>query len=122
MEKGKNEQVCQAVKAFFKYEGIPLSSVAERLQSTPRAVSAQLAGRPFSRKTAEKYAEAFGFSEVFLMTGEGELVGGGEKAAPAGSDVSQLIRIIASQQETIAVLAKKVPGNEIPPHHCEGNH
>ena len=77
MEKGKNEEVCQAVKAYFKYEGIPLAAVAERLGSTPRAVSAQLAGRPFSRKTAERYAELFGFNEVYLMTGEGQLVGSG---------------------------------------------
>lgn len=119
MEKGKNEEVCQAVKAYFKYEGIPLAAVAERLGSTPRAVSAQLAGRPFSRKTAERYAELFGFNEVYLMTGEGQLVGSGTIQAQPEGDMSRLIRIIESQQETILILAQKAT-MEKPPHHCEG--
>ena len=112
MEKGKNEKVCQAVKAYFKYEGIAINTVAERLNATPRAVSAQLAGRAFSAKTAEKYAKEFGFNEAYLLTGEGALIADNHphfKTTEDTGDLSRLIRIIESQQETIAVLAQKVP-------------
>lgn len=107
MEKSVSEEICQAIKAYLRYEGIAINTVAERLGSTARAVSAQLAGRAFSRKTAQKYAETFGFNPNYLMTGEGSLLPDDqpEKPAPA-SDISNLIEIIKSQQETIAILVR----------------
>lgn len=120
---GKEKEVCLAVKSYFAQQNIKLVDVARMLNSSPQTVTEHLSGeRFFGRSRAQKYAELFGFNPTYLMTGEGSLMAGQELPGEAGSDVSQLIRIIASQQETIAVLAKKVPGNEIPPHHCEGNH
>lgn len=113
MEKEKITEVCQKIKAYLKYEGITINAAAERLESTPRAVSAQLAGRPFSRTTAEKYASVFGFSETYLMTGEGQLVAGepAEGDAPQASaqeKVERLLATIESQQRTIEILARKL--------------
>lgn len=112
MEKEKITEVCQKIKAYLKYEGITINAAAERLESTPRAVSAQLAGRPFSRTTAEKYASAFGFNETYLMTGEGQLVAGdpaeGEEQASAQEKVERLLATIESQQRTIEILARKL--------------
>lgn len=112
MEKVKITEVCQQIKAYLKYEGITINAVAERLGSTPRAVSAQLAGRPFSRTTAAKYAEAFGFNETYLMTGEGSLVAGdpAQDGQPQGTQekVERLLATIESQQRTIEILARKL--------------
>lgn len=112
MEKEKITEVCQKIKAYLKYEGITINAAAERLESTPRAVSAQLAGRPFSRTTAEKYASVFGFNETYLMTGEGQLVAGDpaepSPQASAQEKVERLLATIESQQRTIEILARKL--------------
>ena len=113
MEKATAQEICQAIKAYFRYNDTPLTEVAQKIDTTYRAVQAQLAGRPFSRKAAERYAEAFGFDVNYLLTGTGSLFSNHEHItideAPASSDLSNLIQVVKSQQETIAALVNKLP-------------
>ena len=108
MEKANCKEICQTVKAYFKYKNISINDVAAKLDSTPDAVSAQLAGRPFSRKGAAKYAELWGFDADYLVTGKGSLFPADPPDPTEGSDVSALIAIVKSQQDTIAALVDKL--------------
>ena len=110
---GKEMEVALAVKSWLAAQGLKLNDVAERLGVSAQAVSSQLSGdRTFGRRNAERYAEVFGFNANYLITGEGSLLAENHEHVKAEGDVSRLIRIIESQQETIAVLAQKVPGKE----------
>lgn len=77
-----SKEVGLEVKAYFAKKGIKMDDVARILGTTPQTVTTQLSGRTFGRNTAKKWAETFGFSATFLMTGEGTLVPG-ELEAPA---------------------------------------
>lgn len=105
---GKEKEVCLAVKSFFAQQNIKLVDVARMLNASPQTVTEHLSGeRFFGRSRANKYAELFGFNPTYLMTGEGSLLPDDqpEKPGPA-SDISNLIEIIKSQQETIAILVR----------------
>ena len=80
-----SKEVGLEVKAYFAKKGIKMADVARILGTTPQTVTTQLSGRTFGRNTAKKWAETFGFSATFLMTGEGSLVPGEPVAAPATS-------------------------------------
>lgn len=111
---GKEKEICGAIRGYFSVNKITMKEVADRLGVTSGAVTNQLAGRQFSAKMAKRYAEEFGFSEDYLLFGRGSLVEDNHEHLKVENegDLSRLIRIIESQQETIAVLAQKVPGKE----------
>lgn len=107
MEKAK--EVCLAVKAYFAQQNIKLVDVARMLEASPQTITEHLSGeRYFGKARADKYAELFGFNPVYLRTGEGSLFSA-PPSAPEGAEgeVSRLIRIIESQQETIAILVRQ---------------
>ena len=78
-----SKEIGLEVRSYFAKKGIKLADVARMVGSTPQTVTNQLSGRTFGRNTAKKWAEVFGFSATFLMTGEGSLVPGVEGEAPA---------------------------------------
>lgn len=109
--------ICEAVRAYFRSQKISFEEAAARLQMTRPAVSKQLADRPFSQKSAAKWAETFGFSASYLLTGEGTLVPGEPaKAAPAAVTLpgelvgmfTDMAATIRSQQDTVAQLSDLV--------------
>lgn len=105
MEKAKD--VCLAVKAYFAQQNIKLVDVARMLNATPQTITEHLSGeRYFGKARADKYAELFGFNPIFLRTGEGALFSAQSAQEEPEGDVSRLIRIIESQQETIAILVR----------------
>ncbi len=68
------EQICRSVAADFKLRGISHADAAEKLGVNIRSVSNQISGkRPFGKKSAQKYAAAFGYEEPFLLYGAGKL-------------------------------------------------
>ncbi len=68
------EMICRAVAADFKLRGITHVEAAQKLGVVPRSVSNQISGkRPFGKKSAQKYAAAFGYDEPFLLYGTGKL-------------------------------------------------
>ena len=67
--------VCRAVARDFKERGITHVGAAKMLEIEPKAVANQVSGnRPFSKKSAKLYAKVFGYSEPYLLTGEGSLM------------------------------------------------
>ena len=66
--------ITNKVRAYFAQEQMTMAQVAERLGVTPPAVTNQLNGRTFSTKMARKYADEFGFSMDYLLTGKGSLL------------------------------------------------
>lgn len=68
------EDICRAVAADFKRQGLSQKEAADKLGLEKRAVSNQISGkRPFARKTAKLYSIAFGYNEEFLVKGKGRL-------------------------------------------------
>lgn len=102
----KEKEICAAVRGYLSAHKITMAMVAERLGVSSSAVTNQLAGRKFTAKMAERYAELFGFSERYLLFGEGSLLG--ETPKEDSKDVSALIQIVKSQQDTIAALVHKL--------------
>ena len=110
--------VCDAVRAYFRSKKISLSEAARRLNLVQSAVSKQLDGRPFSQSSAAKWAECFGFSASYLLTGEGSLIPGEQprtSTAPAVTIPGEVVSMftdmaatIRSQQETVAQLSNLV--------------
>ena len=79
---GKEEYICGEINAYFARNRITKAEAARRLgASHSSTVTNQLSGRPFGRNNARKWAETFGFSETFLLTGDGTLLPE-EKPAP----------------------------------------
>lgn len=72
----KQELIGDTIRTYFRDEKISLTSVADILGVTLPAVTNLLNGkRNFGINTAQKWHDAFGFSETFLRTGEGSLLG-----------------------------------------------
>lgn len=117
MTSDTKDAICAAIRGFFASKKITMTEAAQRLDMTKGAVSTQLAGRAFSQKSAAKWAETFGFSASYLLTGEGSLVPGEPaKGAPAAvtlpgevvSMFTDMAATIRSQQDTVAQLSNLV--------------
>lgn len=68
------EQVASNLKRFLRQKGT-LQDAATLLGVGPTTLSNQLSGKNyFTRKTANRYAAAFGVNADYLVTGAGELV------------------------------------------------
>ena len=81
-------EICRAVNADFKLQGITHAAAAERMGIEKRAVSNQLSGkRPFAKKGALMYAKAFGYDETFLLFGTGELRKQGQRKKSLVADL-----------------------------------
>jgi len=69
------KEVSKAIKRWLEDNGYSLAKVAEIFDSSPQSVSNSLSGDRFmGPNLAKKWAEAFGFNEVYLRTGEGQLI------------------------------------------------
>ena len=66
--------ICSKLKDYFIENGLKQCEIAEILDVTQSAVSNQLNGRPFGVNSAKKWSKAFGFSIVWLTTGEGPML------------------------------------------------
>ena len=69
-----HERIAREIKDYLVEKGITMSEAASRLGCSQQAVSNQLSGRKIGENVARKWAEAFGFDLVYLMTGEGSLL------------------------------------------------
>ena len=70
----KHEQIAREIKDYLVAKGLTMTEVANRLGCSQQAVSNQLSGRKIGENVARKWADAFGFDLVYLMTGEGSLI------------------------------------------------
>ena len=68
------ERFCKDLKDFFKIKNLKYQDIAERLGVSPSYVGTILSGnKAFGKSAAEKWAEEFGLSAAWLLTGEGEM-------------------------------------------------
>ena len=104
-------EICRAVASDFKLKGITQADAAQLLQVDPKAVANQISGkRPFGKKTAKLYASTFGYSEPFLLYGEGNLLTT-HSSKSLGHD-GELVTISLDQykslEQRVAILEKLV--------------
>ena len=69
----KHVKIAREIKDYLVENAITMTEVANRLGCSQQAVSNQLSGRKIGENVARKWADAFGFDLVYLMTGEGSL-------------------------------------------------
>lgn len=102
-------EIGRAVAAFFKENGITQQAVADRLGfNSKQVVANQLSGKKFGHATAARYAAAFGFSEMFLITGKGELISNDmDEVARLRKEVEDLKRLNMTLAETNRNLTKR---------------
>lgn len=115
--------ICRAVAKDLKQRGYTQARAAELMKIDPKAVANQISGkRAFGKKAARRYAQAFGYSEAFLLHGEGTLMGT-PKEEPAATEAviltqaqfQQLIQRIASLENDVTRLKRQTPAAIIPP-------
>lgn len=71
------KKFCEDLKDFFKAQGLTQQNIAERFGVSQQYVAALLNGStPFGKKVAHKWAEEFGLSEAWLLTGIGGVTTG----------------------------------------------
>ena len=96
--------ICKAIAVDFKVKGLTHEMAASQLGCNKQTVSNQISGKnKFSLKTAQKYAEAFGYSLDFLLFGKGELY-----ASEQSVSVPEAGSIIQGREPSIQELQKQV--------------
>ena len=67
--------IAQQLSSFFKAQGITQEVIASQLGVSQQYVSGLLSGKkPFGKKQAQRFAELWGISPSWLLTGEGEML------------------------------------------------
>lgn len=65
------------LKEFFKTKGLTQQMIAKQLGITQSYVGMLMSGnKEFGKKAARTWADTFGLSEAWLLTGEGPMIGG----------------------------------------------
>jgi transcriptional regulator with XRE-family HTH domain len=67
-------EIGKKLKIFFDELGYTQQNIADKLGVSQAAVSSQLNGKPFGKKLAKKWGDAFGLKPNWLLTGEGEML------------------------------------------------
>lgn len=100
------------LKEFFEKKGINQQEIADALGVSQTYVNAILNGKKaIGKKSADKFANLFGLSKSFLLTGEGEPEKTTEFSPQSNIDTSSLVNaLIAAKDETIESLKRE---NEI---------
>jgi len=99
-------EIGRMIAAYFKQNRITQEEVAKRLGlASKQVVANQLYGKRFGRTTAANYAAVFGFNEMFLLTGKGDLIAANDSQERLIKENAELRAIIRSQQETIKNLS-----------------
>lgn len=80
MIKEKSKEICGQLKIYFNKLGIKQKDIAERLGVSAVQVNILMNGRqPFGKVAAMRWAEEFGLSAIWLMTGEGNMLQSGNE-------------------------------------------
>lgn len=85
------EKVGNAIREYFKTENLTQQQVADKFGVTQPFIGRVLRGQySFGKNVAKQWADEFGFSYTFLLTGEGELFDNDESAimSAVASDLS----------------------------------
>lgn len=90
----KHVKIAREVKDYLVSKGLTMTDVASRLGCSQQAVSNQLSGRKIGENVARKWADEFGFNLVYLMTGEGTLIGTGSDRMAASVDAPNTVPLL----------------------------
>lgn len=70
------KKFCEDLKNFFKAQGLTQQSIAERLNVSQSYVGMLMSGsKAFGKNAAQTWADMFGLSAAWLLTGEGSITG-----------------------------------------------
>ncbi|WP_418409298.1 helix-turn-helix domain-containing protein [Alistipes sp.] len=83
------KEIGNSLKRHFKEQGLTQDKIASILGISQAAVNAQLNGKPFGKKSAEKWGNAFGIKPNWLLTGDGAMLKTTDQpVSQGGSDVT----------------------------------
>lgn len=95
------------LKEFFKAKGISQYEIATRLKISQPAVNALLNGKPFGKKTAKIWAEEFGISSTWLLTGDGTITSKPQDMETSKDTQIGLINYMKKESEKLAAMLEK---------------
>lgn len=72
-ETNKGSKISKEIRSHFTLMGWTYADAAAMLGCKPQTVANRICGKKFGPNAARKWSETFGFDEVFLLSGEGEL-------------------------------------------------
>lgn len=79
------EKMLEKLRSFFDSQGITQQDIADRFGVSKQTINPYMTGaKPFGKKVAQRWADEFGLSASWLLTGEGEML----KVSAERSDVS----------------------------------
>lgn len=110
------EQIHEKLRAYFKEIGISQAEISRQLGISKAAVNQYFIGTTkFGKKKAEKWAQTFGISESFLLTGKGSITSAEsmqemyeEQIRTLTETIHILTEAIKSKDEIIARLREKI--------------
>lgn len=102
-------RINQELKRYFGAHGLSQQEIADRLgYSNANAVAEWLCRGHFDKRSAAKWARAFGFNETYLLTGKGQLMvrrSGYQKLVRENESLRQIVN---SQRHVIETLKSKL--------------
>ena len=68
------QEICDAISKDFKRRRITHQIAADKIGTTKQTITNQISGKKrFSSDMAKKFSEAFGYSIIWLLYGEGDI-------------------------------------------------
>ena len=109
MENKTPEEVHLVLASALKIDGLTHAAAAERLGMKKQTFSNIMSSKTYlTPRLAERFSQAFGFSRVFLMSGEGELF---DKEEPAKVPAPETQRIEFAQGKRPVSTTKELEGD-----------
>ena len=88
------KQIPERLRQYFESQGITQQNIADRFGVAKQSVNPYLTGaKPFGKKVAQKWADEFGFSTSWLLTGEGAMMQESDKPTDTASPCFDLVSI-----------------------------
>lgn len=103
------KKFCDDLKEFFRVRGLTQNDIAERLGVSQSYIGMLMSGnKAFGKNTAQSWAEEFGLSMAWLLTGEGSMFPGNVQNNQNGDNFQgDGMTVNKTDAEFFALLRKK---------------
>lgn len=102
------KKFCDDLKEFFRARGLTQQNIADQLGVSQSYVGMLMSGgKDFGKNAAQTWAEAFGLSASWLLTGEGSMFGGVQQNNQNGDNMQGVVTVHKGDAEYIAMLKKR---------------